>query len=283
MGKHDEQEGKDAKPKSRSKGKSKESESNIKYYMFLGLMIFPSLAWLIGSAADTFGNLQNVFGRLTIASFLPILLVLPVILCLVVKSLRALLKVYLPVLLAILIFPTMQVYFCSPVAIENKDIGTKFSLKTNADEFLQHSCVDFCLKKSIIPSAYALTFFKPRVAITLEFRQLINLNISSSAMIGGEERKLAKIILLQSLRSVKGKVHGLNILAKVPTKLGKKFEEGITAKSNMVLTGRIQNVPSDLANLKSQLEKRRHFVRPFSLDVFRLEIIEKDEEEKTKE
>lgn len=263
-------------------GKPKESETNIKYYLFLALLIFPSLAWVIGSAADTFGNLHNVFhGRLTVANLLPILLVLPVILCFLVKRLRSLLKFYLPLLLAILVFPTTQVYFCSPVQIENKDIGTKFGLKTTADEFLQQSCVDFCLKKSAIPSAYALTFFKPRVAIKLEFRQLINLNVSSTAMIGGEERKLAAIILLQSLRSVKGKIYGLNILAKVPVKIEKKFQEGVAAKSDFVLIGRIKSVPSDLGRLKSQLERQRHFVRPFFLDVFRLEVVEKENEEDT--
>ena len=284
MGKPEEKEGREeTKPKPRIKSKQKESESGMKYYLFLGLIIFPSLAWLIGSAADTFANLQNVFGRLTIASILPVLLVLPVILCFVVKGLRSLLKFYLPLLLAILIFPTMQVYFCSPVPIENKDIGTQFSLKTTADEFLQQSCVNFCLKKSRIPSAYALTFFKPRVAIKLENKQLINLNVSSTAMIGGEERKLATIILLQSLRSVKGKVYGLNILAKVPVKMEKKFQEGIVSKSDFVLTGRIQNVPSDLGRLKSQLERQRHFVRPFSLDVFRLEVLEVEKEGESKD
>lgn len=92
-------------------------------------------------------------------------------------------------------------------------------------------------------------------------------------MIGGEKLPIAKIVLLKSWRSVKGKYFALQMIARVPVKI-KKFEEGLTAKKGMILSGRVENIPTDLKKLRSELEKQRHFLRPFILEVFRATLLE---------
>ena len=92
-------------------------------------------------------------------------------------------------------------------------------------------------------------------------------------MVGGEKLDMAKIVLLKSWRSVKGKYFALNIIARVPVKI-KKFQEGLTAKQGMILSGRVENIPVDLKKLRGELEKQRYFVRPFVLEVFRATLME---------
>lgn len=254
--------------KSKDGGSSDDSQTSYKNIAFLCLMIFPSLFWLVAVGSDVVSNLGSMFGNSLKALSISGLLVIPVIAGYFVKPLRGFVKLLIPVLLAVLVLPTFQVYLCSPLEIKNENIGTQFSLKTTAAEFLQQACEDVCLKNSKIPSPYSLTFFTPRVSLKVKFSQIVDLNLTTSAMVGGEKLPMAKIVLLKSWRSVKGKYFALHIIARVPVKI-KKFQEGLTAKQGMILSGRVENIPADLKNLRGELEKQRHFVRPFVLEVFR--------------
>ena len=250
-----------------------DSQSSYKNLAFLGLLVFPSLFWLAAVGSDVMSNLGSVFG--SHSNFFMVLgsLIIPVVAGYFVKPLRSLLKFVIPTLFAVLLFPTFHVYLCSPLEIRNENIGTKYSLKTSASEFLQQACEDVCLKNSKIPSSYSMTFFKPRVSLKVKFNQIIDLNLTTTAMIGGEKLPIAKIVLLKSWRSVKGKYFALQMIARVPVKI-KKFEEGLTAKKGMILSGRVENIPTDLKKLRSELEKQRHFLRPFILEVFRATPLE---------
>lgn len=254
--------------KSKDGGSSDDSQTSYKNLAFLCLMIFPSLFWLLAVGTDVVSNLGSVFGNSLKALSIAILFLIPVIAGYFIKPLRGFVKLLIPALLAVLLLPTIQVYLCSPMEIKNENIGTQFSLKTTAAEFLQRTCEDICLNNSKIPSPYSLTFFTPRVSLRVKFSQIVDLNLTTSAMVGGEKLDVAKIVLLKSWRSVKGKYFALNIIARVPVKI-KKFQEGLTSKQGMILSGRVDNIPADLKKLRGELEKQRHFVRPFVLEVFR--------------
>jgi len=245
-----------------------DSKTSYKNLAFLCLMIFPSLFWLVAVGSDVVSNLGSVFGNSLKALSITILFVIPVIAGYFIKPLRGFVKLLIPALFAVLLLPTIQVYLCSPLEIKNENIGTQFSLKTTAAEFLQQACEDICLNNSKIPSPYSLTLFTPRVSLKVKFSQIVDLNLTTSAMVGGEKLAMAKIVLLKSWRSVKGKYFALNIIARVPVKI-KKFQEGLTAKQGMTLSGRVENIPADLKKLRGELEKQRHYVRPFVLEVFR--------------
>lgn len=259
--------------KSKDGGSSDDSQTSYKNLAFLCLMIFPSLFWLLAVGTDVVSNLGSVFGNSLKALSIAILFLIPVIAGYFIKPLRGFVKLLIPALLAVLLLPTIQVYLCSPMEIKNENIGTQFSLKTTAAEFLQRTCEDICLNNSKIPSPYSLTFFTPRVSLRVKFSQIVDLNLTTSAMVGGEKLDVAKIVLLKSWRSVKGKYFALNIIARVPVKI-KKFQEGLTSKQGMILSGRVDNIPADLKKLRGELEKQRHFVRPFVLEVFRATLME---------
>lgn len=259
--------------KSKDGGSSDDSQTSYKNLAFLCLMIFPSLFWLLAVGTDVVSNLGSVFGNSLKALSIAILFLIPVIVGYFIKPLRRFVKLLIPALLAVLLLPTIQVYLCSPLEIKNENIGTQFSLKTTAAEFLQRTCEDICLNNSKIPSPYSLTFFTPRVSLRVKFSQIVDLNLTTSAMVGGEKLDVAKIVLLKSWRSVKGKYFALNIIARVPVKI-KKFQEGLTSKQGMILSGRVDNIPADLKKLRGELEKQRHFVRPFVLEVFRATLME---------
>lgn len=245
-----------------------DSSSSYKNLAFLCLLVFPSLAWLFAVGSDAISNLCSVLGTHSNVFVVLGSLIIPLIAAYFFKPLRGFVKLLIPVMVAVLFLPTFQVYLCSPLEIKNENIGTKYSLKITAAVFLQQACEDICLKKSKIPSPYSLTFFTPRVSLKVKFNQIVDLNITTTAFVGGEKLPLAKIVLLKSWRSVKGKYFALNIITTVPVKI-KKFVEGLSAKKGMILSGRIENIPADLKKLRSELEKKKHFVRPFVLEVFR--------------
>lgn len=259
--------------KTKDGGSTDESQTSYKNIALLCLMIFPSLFWLAAVGSDVMSNFGSVFGHISKALSVTGLLVIPVIAGYFIKPLRGFVKLLIPVLFAVLLLPTFHVYFCSPLQIKNENIGTQFSLKTTAAEFLQQACEDVCLNNSKIPSSYSMTLFTPRVSLKVKFSQIVDLNLTTSAMVGGEKLPVAKIVLLKSWRSVKGKYFALHIITRVPVKI-KKFQEGLTAKQGMILSGRVENIPTDLKNLRSELEKQRHFLRPFILEVFRATLME---------
>ena len=262
-----------SKSKDGGSSASDDSQTSYKNLAFLCLMIFPSLFWLLAVGSDVVSNLGSVFGNSFKALSIAILFVIPAIAGYFIKPLRGFVKLLIPALLAVLLLPTIQVYLCSPLELKNENIGTQFSLKTTGAEFLQRACEDICLNNSKIPSPYSLTLFTPRVSLKVKFSQIVDLNLTTSAMVGGEKLDMAKIVLLKSWRSVKGKYFALNIIARVPVKI-KKFQEELTAKQGMILSGRVENIPVDLKKLRGELEKQRYFVRPFVLEVFRATLME---------
>ena len=263
------------KPNKFRDGGRDDSSPGYKNIALLCLIVFPSLVWLISVGTDVISEIGSVFGNYCKAIFVCALLLLPLVLAYFVKQFRGLFRILVPVLLAVLLFPTVHVYFCSPVEIRNEVIGTKFSLQTTASGFLQQSCEEQCLQNSKLAFgfSYSLTLFTPRVSLRTKFDQIVDLNITTSAMVGGEKLDVAKLVLLKSWRSVKGKYFALHIITRVPVKI-KKFQEGLKDKKGMAFSGRVDNIPGDLKSLRSQLERQKLFVRPFVLEVYHVKLIE---------
>lgn len=270
--------------KQSSNNEATSTDTNYKYYFFLFIFMFPSLAWIVSVAGDVVNNVGGVFGSIANGAVISSPIVIPIVIAIYSKKLRAfMLKGVLPVAIAVLIFPSIQVYYCSPVYLKNEDLGTKLSLQVNADTFLKESCVENCLKPSRIPSAYQLSLFTPRVAVRVHHRQILDLNLTTSVRTGGKVVKVAKLLLLPSWRKVKGKYHALNLIARIPLKV-KKLDQALKDKNDMILTGKVVSLPNDLKQLKSGLEKQRRFIRPIILEVFRVTPIEAEpDQEKSQE
>lgn len=259
--------------KTKDGGSNDDSKTSYKNFAFLCLMVLPSLFWLTAVGGDVISNVGTVLRNHSKILSVIGLTVITIISGYFFKPLRRVSKLLIFTFLLALLLPTFQIYLCSPLEIKNENIGTQYSLKTTASEFLQQVCEEVCLNNSRIPSSYSLTLFTPRVSLRVKFSQIVDLNITSSSMVGEEKVPLAKVVLLKSWRSVKGKYFGLHVITRVPVKI-KKFQESLTAKKGMLLSGRVANIPSDLKNLRSELEKQRHFIRPFVLEVFRATPIE---------
>ena len=273
------------RPKAKSKLKQKSSNadedaggSRFKHLMFTALFMFPALLTLISVSGDFVANFGSVFGNISKVLMVLAILFLPILLGIYVKKSRGFLKIILPGLIMALIFPTLHVYVCSPITLRNEEIGTRFSLKTTHTDLLAQICQEDCIDKSKVPSSYSLSMFTPRIAMKARFGHIVDLNLTTTAMVNGEQVKVAKLVLLRSWRSVKGRHHAIHIITRVPVKL-KKFEEALQAKQGLILTGRIAKVGKDLSGLRSQLEGRRYFIRPFVLEVFRALPIEDEAKE----
>lgn len=272
-------ENKNSVDKQASETSSSSSESNYKYYFFTFLFVFPSLAWIVSVAGDVVNNIGGVFGGIANGAIISMPIIVPILIAIYVKKLRGhMLKGVLPVGIALLIFPSIQVHLCSPIYMRNEGLGTQHSLQATPDQFIRDSCIEHCLKTSKLPSAYQLSFFTPRVSIRVHHKQVLDLNLTTSVRTGGKVVKVAKLLLLPSWRKVKGKYHALNLIARIPLKV-KQLEQALKDKNDMILLGKIVKLPKDLNQLKSGLEKQRRFIRPIILEVFKVTPIEAEPEQ----
>jgi len=254
------------------------NDTNYKYYIFLFLFMFPSLAWIVSVTGDVVNNIGGVFGGIANGAIISSPIVIPIIIAIYCKKLRGhMLKGVLPIGIAVLIFPSIQVHLCSPIYLRNEDLGTQHSLQANADQFIKDGCIEHCLKQSKLPYAYQLSLFTPRVSIRVHHRQVLDLNLTTSVRTGGKVVKVAKLLLLPSWRKVKGKYHALNLIARIPLTV-QKLEEALKNKNDIILSGKIVPLPNDLKQLKSGLEKQRRFIRPIILEVFKVTPIEAEPE-----
>lgn len=259
-------------------GDETSSETNYKNYIFLFLFMFPSLAWIVSVAGDVVNNIGGVFGSIANGAIISAPIVIPIIIAVYSKKLRGhMLKGVLPIAIAVLIFPSIQVHLCSPIYLRNEDLGTQHSLQANAEQFIKDSCIEHCLKQSKLPHAYQLSLFTPRVSVRVHHRQVLDLNLTTSVRTGGKVVKVAKLLLLPSWRKVKGRYHALNLIARIPLKV-KKLEEALKNKNDIIFSGKIVTLPNDLKQLKSGLEKQRRFIRPIILEVFKVTPIEAEPE-----
>lgn len=261
----------------RKKGSKSEQESNNnnndtsrwKYMAFVALFAFPGIMYVLDSAPSISKNFQMSYVYLIVTA------VLAVAICWYFSaSLKGSYKYIVIILLPFLLFPSFKVYLCSPVVLVNKDIGTRYKLGSTAEEILQ-DCGESCLKQ-FSKSLYSLSLVSPRITLKVMPNEIVDLNATTNSAFGGDQAKMSKLFLIFSLRSVKGKVHSLSMLTKVPFR-STKILEALEKKQSMELTGRIVNIGRDMLEMKAGFERQKLFVRPVVFQPYYFEINNDDE------
>lgn len=254
-------------------GKNVET-SRLKYLAFALLFIFPAFSYILDAAATI-----SKYLRLASSSSIYVFIALTAGVAVVVwfyfrTSLKKFYKYFLLILLPFLLFPSLQVYTCSPVVLDNKDFGTRFKLGTTAEEILR-DCGGYCLRH-FSKSLYSLSFVTPRITLQVMHGAVVDLNITTNSIMGSELLKTSRIFLIFSLRSVKGKVHSLSVITKVPFR-STKIIKALGEKKSIELTGRIINIGADLKEMKSNLERNKLFIRPVVFEPYHFEVKDDDE------
>lgn len=245
--------------------------SRWKYLAFTALFTFPALMYFF----EAISNISKSF-RLPTYVYVVLTAVIVVVIWMYFRTgLRGFHKYIALILLPILLFPSLQVYMCSPVVLANKDIGTRFKLSTTAEEILQ-DCGEHCLKQ-FSKSFYSLSLITPRVTLQVMAGEVVDLNVTTNSLAAsGDTLKTSRLYLIFSLRSVRGKVHSLSILTKVPFR-STKVLEALQRKQSMELTGKVVNIGADLKEMKANLERNKLFVRPVVFEPYRIVVNNDDE------
>ena len=257
-----------------SEGGKTEETSRWKYLAFAALFTFPAFIYVFEALISIFKSFRSD-SNISVYIYIVSTATAVVILWLYFRTtLQGYYKYFALILLPILLFPSLQVYTCSPVVLVNKDIGTIFKLATTAPEILQY-CGGQCLKK-FSTSLYSLSFVTPRVTLKVMPSEVVDLNVTTNSIVGGETIKTSKLYLIFSLRSVRGKVHSLSMITKVPFRSA-KITEVLEKKQSMELTGRIVNIGADFKEMKASLERNKLFVRPVVFEPYRVKVNDDDQ------
>lgn len=244
--------------------RTSDEPSRWKYLAFTALFAFPGMMYAAEGLSIFTKNFKLSYLFLLATVFLTAAI------CLYFRDyLRHSYKFIILILLPFLLFPTFKVYLCSPVLLVNKDFGTKFKLGATAEEILQ-DCGESCVKQ-ISRSLYSLSFIAPRITLQIKPKEIVDLNATTNSAYGGDKAKMSKLFLIFSLRSVKGKVHSLSMITKVPFR-STKLIEAIAQKRSMELTGRIVNIGKDMLEMKAGFERQRLFVRPVVFQPYQFEL-----------
>ena len=248
---------------------SSNEPSRLKYLAFVALFAFPGIMYVMDilSGMSRSFQLSYVYAIVTALATIGVWFYFR-------TSLQGSSKYIVVMLLPFLLFPSFKVYLCSPVVLVNKDFGTRYKLGTTAEEIL-HDCGESCLKQ-FSKSLYSFSLITPRITLKVMPNEVVDLNATTNSAFGGDQAKMSKLFLIFSLRSVKGKVHSLSMLTKVPFR-STKILEALEKKQSMELTGRIVNIGKDLKEMKAGLERQKLFVRPVVFQPYHYEINNDDE------
>ena len=244
--------------------------SRWKYLAFAVLFTLPGVMYLLESLSSVSKNFQ-------IMSFVYVLgtAVLAVAIWFYFRaSLKGSFKFIAIILLPFLLFPSFKVYICSPVVLVNKDIGTRYKLGSTAEDILR-DCGESCLKH-FSKSLYSFSLVTPRITLKVLSNEIVDLNATTNSAFGGDQAKMSRLFLIFSLRSVKGKVHSLSMITKVPFR-STKILEALEKKQSMELTGRIVNIGKDMLEMKAGFERQKLFVRPVVFQPYQFKLNNDDE------
>lgn len=245
--------------------------SRWKYLAFVALFTLPGVMYVLDNLSSVSKNFQIPYVYTYVG--VTVLLLLATLF-----YFRAHLQgswIYiLIILLPFFLFPSFKVYLCSPVVLVNKDLGTRYKLGSTAQD-IQQDCGESCLKH-FSKSLYSLSLVTTRITLKVMPSEIVDLNATTNSAFGGDQAKLSRLFLIFSLRSVRGKVHSLSMLTKVPFR-STKILEGLEKKQSMELTGRVVDIGKDLLEMKAGLERQKLFIRPVVFQPYHFKLNDDDE------
>ncbi|XP_066925314.1 uncharacterized protein [Clytia hemisphaerica] len=167
----------------------------------------------------------------------------------------------------VFLYPTYQVYTCSPIEMKNSMIGTWFKLATTPNDFLEKSYVaSECFNKQKLQSPYMMSALAAKVSLVIQINDLINLKGQQKE--GDEDPGDVGYFLAVSKRSVKKKFHKLYLIIEADDKLAQMLSRALTLDSKeknknlLVMTGSVMTLEDELLPMKKELEKMQYLVRP---------------------
>ena len=255
--------------KSEQEGKESDEPSRWKYLAFALLFALPGIMYLLESLSSISKNFQMSLVYVVGTAVLAV-----AIWYYFRSSFQGSFKFILVILLPFLLFPSFNVYLCSPVVLVNKDIGTRFKLGSTAEDILR-DCGESCLKR-FGRSLYSFSLVTPRITLKVLPNEIVDLNATTNSAFGGDQAKMARLFLIFSLRSVKGKVHSLSMITKVPFR-SVKILEALEKKQSIELTGRVVNIGKDMMEMKAGFERQKLFVRPVVFQPYQFKLENEEE------
>ena len=190
-------------------------------------------------------------------------------------SLKFYIGVVFIVTICLVLFASFITYNCSLMLLNNKDMGTRFKLRTTAKEMLEEHG-EYCLRH-YSKYLYSMSLCGPTVILQFMQDELEDKNYRTRT-------KTSHIYLITSLRSVKGKIHSLSMFIRVPLKSAKiKKALDVERNKSMMLAGKILNLGMDLKEIKQNLEKDKQnklLIRPVVFKVDNVEVKDDDESKK---
>jgi len=262
------------------------------------LMISPSVVYIFSVLYDIISK-YSVSGQFFhIGALILGFLVAAAICTFLYKPLKPYFKYLALASLCVLFLPTMQVFNCSPIPIDNSKLGTMLRLNEDIDQFLktvyQNSS---CWRNQYFRSPFEFSAYSPRLRIFVKPYQVINLGMQhfdeKDDTHDGPPPEILPftLYLLTSPRSVKRQMFSINLLVMVAGKargIADVLELGVDDRENVTLylTGSLKRMGAEFNNTRLELEQMQYLFRPLVFHVHETEVFgmpEKDEESENRE
>lgn len=201
-----------------------------------------------------------------------------------VKQLQSAIKFVFCFAWIIFLYPSYQVYRCSPVPLKNEMLGTWFSLKTDAGKFNELSFASSeCFQGYPLQSPYMFSVVNVKVALTVDIADLINLNVGKDDENIQDESAtpMYSYFLVLSKRSVKKKFHKLHMIVEAAPKLADKFKASLKLSTSekdkymLQITGLVSDIEEVLEPMKQELDGYGYLIRPIKLRVHEIKYVDR--------
>jgi len=201
-----------------------------------------------------------------------------------VKALQSAVKFVVCFSWLLFLYPTYQVYHCSPVPLKNDMLGTWFSFKTQGPKFSELSyTTSECFRSFSFQSPYMLSAMSVKISLTVHINDLINLDVGekSEKTTGESSAGEYNYFLLVSKRSVKKKFHKLYTLVETDDKMATTLRSALKLTSAekdrklLEVVGYVVDVEDALLPMKDELTGMGYLVRPVKFKTTNVKYIDR--------
>lgn len=279
--------------------KKKKKDNNMACSRFIAfLMISPTVIYFFSVLYEIISR-YTLSGQLFHIGALVLGFVIAGALCTVLyRPLKPFFKYIAIFSLCVFFLPTMQVFNCSPLPLDNSKLGTMLRLNEEAGKFLKIAYQNSsCWKNLYFKAPFELSAYSPRLRIFVKPYQIINLGMQhfdekDDAQDGPPPEILPfTLYLLTSPRSVKRQMYYVNLLIMVAGKargIADVLELGVDDRENVTLhlTGSLKKMGAEFNETRLELEQMQYLIRPLVFHINEIEVSgmpDKDEEDDNKE